>query len=125
MSPMVAVKRWKQPLARDTRRASHFPFATAMLDLTALFVDDMEAKDDPTLEETVGNYVIGDIEHCIENIVKDREVMQHSHLHCNVQFGGVDRERALRKLGALGTRVILGVQKELARRGVTPLPAAA
>ncbi|MDH3688964.1 MAG: LLM class flavin-dependent oxidoreductase [Gammaproteobacteria bacterium] len=84
-----------------------------------IYVEDSPAKNEPPIEEMVENYIIGDVEHCIEKIVKDHDVMLHSHMLCNVQLGGVPHRRVMRTMEALGNDIIPGVQKELAKRGVT------
>lgn len=105
--------------ARCARRSSRISlaFRHGYATLQGIFVDDLEAKDEPPLEEMVDNYIIGDVEHCIRKIVEDWEVMRHSHLLCNVQIGGVPREGVLRTLEALGSDILPAVEKELARRG--------
>ena len=102
--------------ARYSSRVS-LAFRHGYATMSGIFVDDIESKDEPPLEEMVENYIIGDVEHCIEKIVEDWDVMRHSHLLCNVQIGGVPRERVLRTLEALGQDILPGVEKELARRG--------
>ena len=85
--------------------------------LNGIYAEDLESKGEPPLEEMVENYIIGDVEHCIEKIVEDYELMHHSHVLFNVQLGGVSRDGVLETLEALGADVIPGVQKELASRG--------
>ena len=85
--------------------------------LNGIYAEDLAAEAEPSLEEMVDNYIIGDVEHCIQTIVEDYELMHHSHVLFNVQLGGVPGDRVLKTLEALASDVIPGVQKELASRG--------
>ena len=85
--------------------------------LNGIYAEDLEAENEPPIEEMVENYIIGDAEHCIEQLVEDYELMHHSHVLFNVQLGGVPREWVLQTMDALGSDIIPGVEKELARRG--------
>jgi alkanesulfonate monooxygenase SsuD/methylene tetrahydromethanopterin reductase-like flavin-dependent oxidoreductase (luciferase family) len=81
--------------------------------LNGTIAEDTPADDEPPLEDMVDNYIIGDADHCIEQILKDHETMRHSNMLCNVQLGGVPRDRVMRTLEALGTDIIPAVDKQL------------
>jgi alkanesulfonate monooxygenase SsuD/methylene tetrahydromethanopterin reductase-like flavin-dependent oxidoreductase (luciferase family) len=83
-----------------------------------IYAQDIASQNEPSLDEMVENYIIGDAEHCIEKIIEDHDCMGHSHVLFNVQLGGIPNERVLKTIEALGADVIPGVRKELARRGV-------
>ena len=87
--------------------------------LNGIFVADLPAENEPTLEQMADNYIIGDAEHCIEKIVADWQTMRHSHLLCNIQLGGLPQHRVMHSLEQIGAIVLPGVEKELARLGVT------
>ena len=85
--------------------------------LDGIYAADLPAADEPPIEEMVENYIIGSVEHCIEKILEDHEVMGHSHVLVNPQLGGVPRERVMRTLELMASDVIPEVQKELSCRG--------
>ena len=90
--------------------------------INGIYADEIAAKTEPPIEEMVDNFIIGDEEHCIQKIVEDYEIMRNSHIAFSVQMGGVPHERTMRTLEKLGTDVIPGVKKELARRGIKDVP---
>ena len=98
--------------ARYSSRAS-LSFRLGYGTLSGIFADDLPAEGEPDIEDMVENYIIGDVDHCIEKILEDHEAMGHSHVLCNVQLGGVPRERALRTMEALGADIIPGVRKAM------------
>jgi alkanesulfonate monooxygenase SsuD/methylene tetrahydromethanopterin reductase-like flavin-dependent oxidoreductase (luciferase family) len=83
-----------------------------------IYAEDLESENEPSLDDMVENYIIGDAEHCIEKILEDHDCMGHSHVLLNVQLGGIPTTSVHRTIEALGSDVIPGVNKELARRGV-------
>jgi len=86
--------------------------------LNDIYVAEQQAKNEPPIEEMVENYVIGSVEHCIEKILEDYEVMGHSHLLINPQLGGIPSKRVMRTLELMISDIIPEVEKELKRRGV-------
>ena len=86
--------------------------------LDDIYAADLPAADEPAIEAMVENYIIGSVEHCIEKILDDYEVMGHSHVLINPQLGGVPRERVMRTLELMVGDIIPEVHKELRRRGV-------
>ena len=113
-------KKEAEEAARRARYSSRVSLSLRLdyAKLNGIYVEDIESDNEPPLEEMMNNYIIGDAEHCIEKILEDHQCMGHSHVLFNVQLGGVPTERVHRTLEALGSDVIPGVQKELARRGV-------
>ncbi len=81
--------------------------------LDGAIAEDSPAEDEPSIEEMVDNYIIGDVDHCIEMILKDHEAMQHSNVLCNLQLGGVPRDRVMRTMDALASKIMPEVQKVL------------
>ena len=86
--------------------------------LEDIYAADLPAADEPPIEEMVENYIIGSVEHCIEKILEDYELMGHSHVLINPQLGGVPRARVMHTLELMACEIIPAVQKELTRRGV-------
>lgn len=90
--------------------------------INGIFVEDTPAQDEPSLDQMVDNFLIGDSETVIEKILHDYEVMGHSHLAFNLQLGGVPHDRVMRTLEKLGSDVMPGVQKALKERGADKTP---
>lgn len=116
--------------ARYSSRAS-LSFRLGYGTMDGIFVDDLPAEGEPDIGDMVENYIIGDVDHCIEKILEDHEAMGHSHVLCNVQLGGVPRERALHTMEALAADIIPGVRKAMRpdatdnnKAGATALPTA-
>ena len=97
--------RLSQSLTNDTQK------------LDGVYVREEVCSYEPTLEECLRNYVIGPAEQCIETLLADYELLRPSHILCTLQLGGLPHDRVMRTLERLGTEVIPGVEKELARRG--------
>jgi len=72
---------------------------------------------EPPIEDCMKNYVIGSADHAIETLVKDWETVRPSNIICTLQLGGVPEEKVMRTLELLGSKIIPGVEKELAARG--------
>ena len=90
--------------------------------IEGIYVEEAAFQDEPPIEEMVDNYIIGDAETCIEKILNDHELVAPSHIAFNVQLGGVPHDRVMKTLEQIGSHVIPGVQKELARRGEGEVP---
>ncbi|MBT5415935.1 MAG: LLM class flavin-dependent oxidoreductase [Rhodospirillaceae bacterium] len=87
-----------------------------------IYVEEAPAQDEPSLDEMVDNYLIGDSETVIEKILHDHEVLGHSHVAFNLQLGGVPHDRVMKTLEKLGSDVIPGVKKALKERGADEAP---
>ena len=81
--------------------------------LDGIFAQDIPSEDEPSLDEMVDNYIIGDVETCIEKILHDHEVMGHTNILCNLQLGGVPHDRVMRTMEALATDIMPAVDKAL------------
>lgn len=69
-------------------------------------LQEIPAKDEPSLEQIVENAIIGDVDACIEKAIEEIEVLNPSHLSCFMQFGGLEIEKSIRSMELFGERVV-------------------
>lgn len=95
----------------STRAATAFRFNYAAFDGDA--PRDIQAKDEPSLDEIIENAIIGDAETCARKIIDEAKAVRATHFSCMMNIGGMDRRMVTQSMEKLGADVLPMVRNAL------------
>lgn len=81
--------------------------------LDGAMLEPLPFENEPSLEDIVDNVIIGSAEHCAERITEEAKGLKPTHFSCFMQFGGMDRRRAIRSMERFGAEVQPEVERAL------------
>jgi alkanesulfonate monooxygenase SsuD/methylene tetrahydromethanopterin reductase-like flavin-dependent oxidoreductase (luciferase family) len=89
--------------------------------LDGAFLREIEAPDEPPLEEIAARLVVGDAETCAAKLAVEIEALQPTHVSCFMGLPAIEQSRTLRSMEQFGTKVMPALERHfgsLSRIGV-------